>query len=159
MAGVRPFVKMPGLGNDFVIVDARREPFPLDDTRARAITDRRQGVGCDQLIVIEPPREADADAFMRIRNFDGGESRPAATRRAASPHHRRGDREIRCGWRPWAARSAASWKAPDRVTVDMGAVGTDWRQIPLAEDQDTLHLDLALEHLPIPWPSRSAIPT
>ena len=69
----RPFIKMHGLGNDFVVVDARMEPFVLDDDAARAVADRRAGVGCDQLIVMEPPTNGAADVFMRIRNADGGE--------------------------------------------------------------------------------------
>ena len=69
----RPFIKMHGLGNDFVVVDARREPFELDEAAARAVADRRAGVGCDQLIVMEPPSNGAADVFMRIRNADGGE--------------------------------------------------------------------------------------
>src|SRR5450432_2721727 len=67
------FVKMHGLGNDFVVIDARRAAFPLDEARARAIADRKTGIGCDQLIVLEAPRDAAADVFMRIHNADGGE--------------------------------------------------------------------------------------
>jgi diaminopimelate epimerase len=71
----RPFHKMHGLGNDFVIVDARPEtgnaPFEVTPTLARAIADRRTGVGCDQLIVLEPSETADLK--MRIWNSDGGE--------------------------------------------------------------------------------------
>src|SRR6266849_5882625 len=67
------FVKMHGLGNDFVVIDARRAAFPLDAARAHAVADRKTGIGCDQLIVIEPPRDAAADVFMRIHNADGGE--------------------------------------------------------------------------------------
>ena len=73
MAGGRPFVKMHGLGNDFVIVDARQAPFRPSAAEARAIADRRRGVGCDQLIILEPTNEPDADVFMRILNADGGE--------------------------------------------------------------------------------------
>ncbi|MFM8680796.1 MAG: hypothetical protein ACKOGH_14500, partial [Alphaproteobacteria bacterium] len=54
-AGRRRFVKMHGLGNDFVVIDARHEPLVLDPAMARLIADRRRGVGCDQLIVLEPP--------------------------------------------------------------------------------------------------------
>src|SRR5260221_625342 len=67
------FIKMHGLGNDFVVIDARRAAFPLDEARAHAIADRKTGIGCDQLIVIEAPQQAGADAFMRIHNADGGE--------------------------------------------------------------------------------------
>jgi diaminopimelate epimerase len=67
----RPFHKMHGLGNDFVIVDAREEPFAVTPRLAKAIADRRTGVGCDQLIVLEP--SDCADLKMRIWNSDGGE--------------------------------------------------------------------------------------
>ena len=67
----RTFHKMHGLGNDFVIVDAREEPFDVTPPLARAIADRRTGVGCDQLIVLEPSERADLK--MRIWNSDGGE--------------------------------------------------------------------------------------
>ncbi|MCW8953268.1 MAG: diaminopimelate epimerase, partial [Rhodospirillales bacterium] len=68
-----PFIKMHGLGNDFVIIDARTDPISLGAKDIRAISDRRTGVGCDQLIVLEPARDTLADAFMRIHNADGNE--------------------------------------------------------------------------------------
>src|SRR3954471_15455913 len=68
----RRFLKMHGLGNDFVIFDARETPLEMDETRARALADRRTGIGCDQLIVLEPSDSADVK--MRIWNSDGGEA-------------------------------------------------------------------------------------
>src|SRR5438270_3226526 len=62
---------MHGIGNDFVIVDAREQPFEVTPSLARAIADRRTGIGCDQLIVLEPSDRA--DLRMRISNSDGGE--------------------------------------------------------------------------------------
>jgi len=67
----RMFHKMHGLGNDFVIFDAREEPLAIDEPLARALADRRTGIGCDQLILLEP--SAVADLKMRIWNHDGGE--------------------------------------------------------------------------------------
>ncbi len=67
----RRFIKMHGLGNDFVVLDARAAPLALDPAQVRAIADRRAGVGCDQLITLEPSERA--DLFMRIHNADGGE--------------------------------------------------------------------------------------
>src|SRR5437763_8018278 len=67
----RGFLKMHGLGNDFVSFDAREAPIGMDEGRARALADRRTGIGCDQLIVLEP--SATADVRMRIWNSDGGE--------------------------------------------------------------------------------------
>ena len=67
----RHFHKMHGLGNDFVIIDAREQAFDVTPALARAVADRRTGVGCDQLIVLEPSDLA--DLRMRIWNADGGE--------------------------------------------------------------------------------------
>jgi len=66
------FTKMEGLGNDFVVVDATRAPFALTSDEIRRLADRRFGVGCDQLLVVEPAR-GDADFRYRIFNADGGE--------------------------------------------------------------------------------------
>jgi diaminopimelate epimerase len=65
------FHKMHGLGNDFVIFDAREGAVAMDEARARAIADRRTGVGCDQVILLEPSDVADVK--MRIWNADGDE--------------------------------------------------------------------------------------
>ena len=67
----RRFLKMHGLGNDFVVFDARGAPLALTSAQVRGLADRRTGIGCDQLIVVED--SARADAFMRIWNADGGE--------------------------------------------------------------------------------------
>ncbi len=140
----RAFIKMHGLGNDFVVIDARREPFVLDERRARAITDRRTGVGCDQLIVMEPPRLPEAEVFMRIRNADGGEVEACgnATRCIA-----RLVMEERGPGRVPIETEAGLLLAEDAgargIAVDMGEVRLDWRDIPLAREMDTLHLALA----------------
>jgi diaminopimelate epimerase len=67
------FSKMQGLGNDFVVVDAMNQRFAPDARQCRFIADRRFGVGCDQLLLVEAPREAGSDFFYRIFNADGSE--------------------------------------------------------------------------------------
>src|ERR671912_2625304 len=67
----RTFHKMHGLGNDFAIFDAREEPLTMTEPLARALADRHNGIGCDQLIVLEASDTA--DLRMRIWNHDGGE--------------------------------------------------------------------------------------
>jgi len=147
----RPFVKMHGLGNDFVVIDARRVPLALDDRAARAIADRHTGVGCDQLILIEPPAGAGADVFMRIHNADGGEVTACgnATRCVAAlvmDEQHRDDLVIQTG-----AGLLPSRRAPaGRITVDMGPARTAWQEIPVARAADTLHLPLALGPLADP---------
>jgi diaminopimelate epimerase len=140
-----PFVKMHGCGNDFVVFDERRGALGLGPARAAAIADRRTGVGCDQFIVIEqPPPGSAADAFMRIRNPDGGEAGACgnATRCVASLLH------AETGRRALAIETVAGLLPAEvledgRVAVDMGPARLDWRDVPLAVPQDTLHLDLA----------------
>ena len=68
-----PFTKMHGLGNDFVVFDARPRPLALDGARVRAIADRRTGVGCDQVVAVEAPRNGGTEAYLRFWNRDGGE--------------------------------------------------------------------------------------
>lgn len=70
----REFAKMHGLGNDFVVFDATREPLTMTPELARAVADRRLGVGCDQILVVEPPPAPDVDFGYRIYNADGSES-------------------------------------------------------------------------------------
>ncbi|HJS86955.1 MAG TPA: diaminopimelate epimerase [Acetobacteraceae bacterium] len=138
------FVKMHGCGNDFVVFDERAGALGLTPARAAALADRRRGIGCDQLISIEPPPEGSgAAAFMRIRNPDGGEAGACgnATRCVAAllaPES--GGRLV---IRTVAGDLRARVLAPDRVAVDMGVPRLDWHDIPLAEPRDTLHLDIA----------------
>jgi len=67
------FTKMHGLGNDFVMIDAINQNVVLDETQLRAIADRRFGVGCDQILFVEPPRHRDTEFHYRIFNADGSE--------------------------------------------------------------------------------------
>ncbi|MGD8304800.1 MAG: hypothetical protein PVI55_20460, partial [Desulfobacterales bacterium] len=72
----RPFIKMHGLRNDFIVVDGRRKPFRPSLEEIVRICDRHAGVGADELVIVEPPQKtstADADVFMRIFNPDGRE--------------------------------------------------------------------------------------
>jgi diaminopimelate epimerase len=67
------FTKMQGAGNDFVVLDCTQREFDLSGEQLRKLADRHFGVGCDQILVVEPPRQADADFRYRIFNADGGE--------------------------------------------------------------------------------------
>jgi diaminopimelate epimerase len=159
----RRFVKMHGLGNDFVVIDARERPFPLDAATARAIADRRTGVGCDQLLILErPANKTDAsgnglaDVVMRIRNADGGEVEACGNgaRCVADYVMRETGRnhvviETVVGLLD-AERAASARDGTPRVTVDMGPARLDWRDIPLSLAQDTGRLDLALGPLKEP---------
>jgi diaminopimelate epimerase len=141
----RSFIKMHGLGNDFVVVDARNRPFAPSEASARLIADRRFGVGCDQIVILEPAKNGRADLFMRFWNSDGGEVDACGngTRCAAALVMAEAGRENLI-IETQAGLLAAQAAGPGRVTVDMGEALLDWRDIPLAREQDTLHLELAL---------------
>src|SRR3954465_5242011 len=125
----RRFRKMHGLGNDFVIFDAREAPLEMDAERARALADRRTGIGCDQLIVLQPSDRADLK--MRIWNSDGGEVQSCAN-------------ATRCVIPLTGARQIDSdgglLEGADlgaEVEVSIGEPRFGWDEIPLAYPMDT----------------------
>jgi diaminopimelate epimerase len=138
----RHFHKMHGLGNDFVIVDARETPFEVTPALARAIADRRTGVGCDQLIVLEP--STSADLRMRIWNSDGGEVESCGN-------------ATRCVVRLTGARRIDSdgglLDGEDlgaEVEVAIGEPRFGWDEIPLAFPAETNPLPMAWDELEHP---------
>ena len=147
-----PFRKMHGCGNDFVVLDERAGNLAVTPARAAALANRRTGIGCDQLIVIEQtPSGSDADAFMRIRNPDGSEAGACgnATRCVAQIlGAERGRRHLVI--RTIAGNLPSDLLSDGRVQVDMGPARLDWPEIPLAQPMDTLHLDLAAGSLSDP---------
>ena len=137
------FRKMHGLGNDFVVVDARHRPLALTPAAAGAIADRRTGVGCDQLLIIEPSGGGDAEFSMRILNADGGEVGACGngTRCVASLlMAEQGSDRIRI--RTTAGVLTCTAASGGDVSVDMGPVLLDWREIPVASECDTLHMPI-----------------
>jgi len=151
-----PFLKMHGLGNDFVVLDARGTALDLTPERRRAIADRRLGVGCDQLIVLEAPTEREADVFMRIYNPDGGEAQACgnATRCVASVvmDERKTDHvtvQTVAGMLDSQKTGMGSNGLPV-ISVDMGPARLDWREIPVAKACDTNHMPVGLGPLQDP---------
>jgi diaminopimelate epimerase len=138
----RSFHKMHGLGNDFVIIDARGEPFEVTPALARAIADRRTGIGCDQLIVLETSKSAELK--MRIWNSDGGEVESCGN-------------AARCVVQLTGARTIESdggllqgETLGAEVEVALGEPRFAWDQIPLAYPMDTAALPMAWEGLEQP---------
>src|SRR3954471_10917741 len=121
----RRFLKMHGLGNDFVIFDARETPIGMDETRARALADRRTGIGCDQLIVLEPSDRA--DVRMRIWNSDGGEVEACGNAARCVATLIGGDATIETAGGLISGRAASG-----AATIDMGVPAFGWDEIPLA---------------------------
>ena len=138
----RSFHKMHGLGNDFVIVDAREQPFAVTPALAKAIADRRTGVGCDQLIVLEP--SGSADLKMRIWNSDGGEVESCGN-------------ATRCVVQLTGAKRIDSdggllegQNLGSEIEVALGEPRFGWDEIPLAYPADTNPLPMAWGELAQP---------
>ena len=146
-----PFTKMHGLGNDFVVLDARAREIRLTARQKQLIADRRLGIGCDQLITLEAPRDRQADVFMRINNPDGSEAGACgnATRCIAARvmGEKATDHVI---VETISGLLDAERDASGQISVDMGLVKLDWREIPLSAAHDTLQLPLTLGPLKNP---------
>jgi diaminopimelate epimerase len=137
-----PFMKMHGLGNDFVVVDTRVTPAVVTPALARAIADRHRGVGFDQLAIIEP--DEDADLRLVFLNADGSPSAACGNATRCIARHEmdatgRAELTIRTERGLLDARDAGD----GMTSVNMGAPLTGWAEIPLSREVDTAHLPLA----------------
>jgi diaminopimelate epimerase len=152
---MRDFRKMHGLGNDFVIVDARSNGVIPSVVAIRRLTDRRRGIGCDQLVILLPPTLPGAEIFMRFFNQDGSEAEACgnATRCVAQLlldeiGAARGVVQTVAGLLPvW--RDGFRNGVP-QFAVDIAKPEFAWDKIPLATAQDTLWLDLTVGTLTAP---------
>jgi diaminopimelate epimerase len=139
-----PFVKMHGLGNDFVVLDGRAQSLPaMDAALAGALADRHTGIGCDQLILLEP--SSSADFRMRIFNADGSEVEACgnATRAVGLLHGTAARIET-------AGGLVSASPADGGIAVEMGKPRFDWDAIPLAYAMDTLTMPVGWEDLASP---------
>lgn len=139
------FTKMHGLGNDFVVLDATRAPMALTPAQLRFLADRHFGVGCDQLLVVEPPRSKDTDFYYRIFNADGGEVEQCGNgaRCFVRYVHERGltaKRAIRVGTLGGVIEPRL--EADGQVTVDMGMPVFEPARIPFEAPAEAPLYDL-----------------
>jgi diaminopimelate epimerase len=143
----RPFIKMHGLRNDFIIVDGRQQLFKPSAEEIVRICDRREGVGGDELLIIDPPRAesavAEAYAFVRIYNPDGlqVEACGNATRCVGWLFLHESKRE-KVMIDTLGGRLSCRLAGEKQVAVEMGKLRTGWQDIPLAHEMDTLHLGI-----------------
>ena len=147
------FRKMNGLGNDFVVLDVRAHALALKAAQIAAIADRKRGIGCDQVIALEPSEFA--DVFMRIWNADGGEVGAcgnAARCVAALLVAERGSPHVMIETESGLLQATLN---QDRsVTIDMGAPRFNWDEIPLAEPfDDTRRITLQTDDPELSAPS------
>ena len=149
------FSKMHGIGNDFVMVDCRHQPFALNETQIRAIADRRTGVGFDQLISIEPKRDPSCAFYYGIWNADGSPSGQCGNgvRCVAAWLHRAGELAIGDTVRLESPSGPVTVRllGPHEVTVDMGVPAFEPARVPFRADvqADRYAIDVTGEMLEI----------
>ena len=144
------FVKMHGLGNDFVVFDARDTAVNLTSAMVKKIADRHFGVGCDTVVVIRPGGAA-ADAAVLFYNADGSESESCfnATRCIARfLMDERGLARVKLSTKGGMLACTDAGKAS--VTVDMGPPRLEWQQVPVASQVDTLNFPLDIGGTSLP---------
>ncbi|MEL6980460.1 MAG: diaminopimelate epimerase [Pseudomonadota bacterium] len=140
-----PFYKMHGLGNDFVVIDARGGADPVGPALARALGDRRRGVGFDQLIVLRDSSDRSVAADIDFWNADGSLSDACGNgARCAAALLMAQNGETTLTLRSGAGLLPSARDAQGRVTVDMGAPKLDWREIPLRDASHTERIDVKL---------------
>jgi len=137
------FAKMHGLGNDFVVLDERDAMLAVTPALARALADRRTGIGCDQLILIG--KSDRADVSMRIFNCDGSEVEACGNATRCVPLFV--GRDVRIETK---AGILEAHRSGSDVSVNMGVPRFDWDAIPLAYAMDTLAMPASWEDLPQP---------
>ncbi|HYL17830.1 MAG TPA: diaminopimelate epimerase [Burkholderiales bacterium] len=135
------FTKMQGVGNDFVVLDAINQTVELDAARVRRIADRHFGIGCDQLLLIEPPRTAGTDFYYRIFNADGGEVQHCGNGARCFMRYVRdkgltSKSEIRV--ETLSGVIVPKLEADGQVTVDMGPPELEPARIPFLADKRAL---------------------
>jgi len=139
------FTKMHGLGNDFVVLDATRAPLALDRDQLRFLADRHFGIGCDQILQIEPPRSPDTDFYYRIFNADGGEVEQCGNGarcfvRFVRERGLTDKTEIRVGTQSGVI--VPKLEGDGRVTVDMGVPQFEPARIPFIAERRALTYQL-----------------
>ena len=147
------FTKMHGLGNDFVVFDAVTQPLALTPARIRLLADRRLGVGCDQVLVVEPARTAGTDFYYRIFNADGGEVEQCGNGARCFARFVR-DRGLSAKTKI-AVETAAGVIYPEiqadgTVTVNMGVPRLEPQQVPFEADARQLVYDLKVDGAMVP---------
>ncbi len=144
------FRKMNGLGNDFVVIDARQHPLAISNEQAKAIADRKSGIGCDQLIVME--KSSLADVRMRIWNAEGGEVESCGNASRCIADIVMTENGVDHATIDTKGGFLVGTKAGHlQVTINMGKPKFDWDQIPLSEKfADTRHIELQVGPIDAP---------
>jgi diaminopimelate epimerase len=143
-----PFLKMHGLGNDFIVLDGRDGSALPDSAQMKALADRHKGIGCDQLMVLMPPIEG-ADVVLDMYNADGSIAGACGNGTRCVASLIMAEKAVNQVVIRTIAGDLPAWRDIDGgdLSVQMGPVHTGWQDIPLSRAADTAALDLGLSGL------------
>jgi diaminopimelate epimerase len=139
---------MHGLGNDFVILDARGRDVQINEKQIIRIADRHFGVGCDQIVILRPANTDGAEVLLDMYNSDGSSLRACgnATRCVARQLMQETGRDV--ALIETVSGILTAQRHAEGVRIDMGPAYLDWKDIPLSQPADTLLLDTGIDDLP-----------
>lgn len=137
------FIKMHGLGNDFVLIDNREQNYVISEDNVKFLGDRHRGIGFDQLLLLE--KSDKCDVFMRVYNSDASQAGGCGNgARCVAKYFYDKEGETELSMETTTTVWKTSFLGNGVYQVNMGMAKTDWKDIPLAKEADTLNLDLGL---------------
>ncbi|MDC0057441.1 diaminopimelate epimerase [Alphaproteobacteria bacterium] len=140
------FIKMHGLGNDFVIIDNRIETIKISTKLINKLSDRKSGAGCDQLITINSSNEKNIDASIKIFNPNGDRAEACGNgTRCVAKLLFDETKKNKLNILSDAGILCAIKKDDSNISVNLGKLSADWEKIPLSQNIDTLNLPLTFE--------------
>ena len=146
------FTKMHGAGNDFVVIDAVRAAIQINENQIRKIADRQTGVGCDQVLLIDPPKRPDADFEYRIFNADGspaGQCGNGARCVGRFIHEQRLSAKSTITLQVGSDLRRLEFDEAGSVKAELGAPIFAPAQIPFSADEDATEHELSLANVTV----------
>ena len=146
------FIKMHGLKNDFIIIDGRHKKIHLLKNNIKKISSRKKGLGCDQIIILEKPRNKKTNVFIKIYNADGSETYACGNAsRCVAFLLMKEFKKKRTVIQTKAGFLNAALKKNNQISVDIGKAYFKWNQIPLKRKMNTKELNFKISNFDNPF--------
>lgn len=136
------FIKMHGIGNDFIIIDMRQQSVKLTKRLIAGLCNRRTGIGCDQLVTLHAARKKDIDVAVKFYNKDGTESSTCGNASRCIAQLLLDETQKKVVKLQTKTNILTCKRATKQISVDMGKATFDWWKIPLQSKADTLSVNV-----------------
>ena len=140
------FIKMHGLGNDFVIIDKRSSNIKITENLIKKLSDRRTGAGCDQLITINKSNDENADVAIEIFNPSGDRAEACGNGTRCVAKLLFDEKQNINSLKILSDAGILNAKHnEENISINMGKISTDWKIIPLSDELDTLNVPIKID--------------